>query len=68
MDIVEIAKDRADWLIDAAATASQNRILLQGDPESDRWLIEAIKVNAEKAICAAIEIDRKERAKIGEAP
>lgn len=63
MTIDEIAKDRADWLIDAAATASQNRLLLRGDPESDPFLIDAILVNAEKAIRIAIEADRKERAK-----
>lgn len=50
----KIAKDRSDWLIDAAATASQNRILLRGEPEADEVLIEAILVSAEKAILVAI--------------
>jgi hypothetical protein len=49
-----IARDRADWLIDAAACASQNRILLRGEPECDEVLVEAIQINAEKAISVAV--------------
>lgn len=52
--IAAIAKDRADWLVDAVATATQNRALLRGDPSEDKYLIEALFLNAEKAIQAAI--------------
>ena len=51
----EIARDRADWLIDGAAMASQNRILLRGDDAADDVLIEAIEINARQAIRVAIE-------------
>ena len=53
---LEIAKDRADWLIDAVATATQNRIFLRGDPAADEVIIEALLLNAEKAILRAIEL------------
>lgn len=54
-DIRKIATDRADWLVDAVATATQNRALLRGDPAEDKWLTEAIYLNAIKAIEVAIE-------------
>jgi hypothetical protein len=53
-EIAVIAKDRADWLVDAVAMATQNRALLRGDPAEDRYLTEALLLNAEKAIDAAI--------------
>lgn len=51
----EIAKDRADWLLDAVATATQNRIFLRGDPAYDDVAGEAILLNGEKAILTALE-------------
>jgi hypothetical protein len=50
-----IAHDRADWLVDAVATSTQNRALLRGDPEEDEWLTEAIYLNAKKAILVAFD-------------
>ncbi|RVL48453.1 hypothetical protein CN138_08980 [Sinorhizobium meliloti] len=50
-----IACDRADWLVDAVATATQNRALLRGDPEEDKVLTEAIYLNAKKAILIALD-------------
>jgi len=60
-DVKKMAADRADWLVDAAATASQNRILLRGDPECDAVLAEAVLLNAQKAIEVAIMADRASR-------
>ena len=40
----------ADWLIDAVATATQNRMLLRGDPAEDKVLTEALWLNGKKAI------------------
>jgi len=40
----------ADWLVDAVATATQNRALLRGEPEEDEVLTEAIFLNGKKAI------------------
>ena len=51
---VEIAKDRADWLLDAVACTTQNRQFLRGEPEYDEVAGEAILLNAEKAISVAI--------------
>lgn len=52
-ELEKIAHDRADWLVDAVATATQNRKLLRGDPEEDTWLTEAIYLNGKKAIMVA---------------
>lgn len=52
---MDIAKDRADWLLDAIATATQDRRFLRGDPEYDEDVGEVILINAEKAIRVAIE-------------
>jgi hypothetical protein len=43
------AKERADWLVDAVAAATQNRMFLRGDPEADDVVIAAIEMNARKA-------------------
>ena len=51
---VEVAKDRADWLLDAVACATQNRQFLRGEPEYDEVAGEAILLNGEKAISVAI--------------
>ena len=51
----EIAKDRADWLLDAVATATQNRAFLRGDEQYDVVAGEAILANGEKAITVAIK-------------
>ena len=53
--IKQIAHDRADWLVDAVATATQDRRLLRGEPTEDSVLTEAIFLNGEKAIRVAIE-------------
>lgn len=55
MDIEKLAKDRADWLLDAVAGATQNRQFLRGDPEYDAVAGEAILLNGEKAIRVALE-------------
>jgi hypothetical protein len=49
----------ADWLVDAVATATQNRALLRGDPGEDKVLTEAIYLNGLKAI--KMIIDNAER-------
>lgn len=51
----EIAKDRSDWLLDAIAGATQDRRFLRGDPAYDEVVGEAILLNAEKAICVALD-------------
>lgn len=51
----EIAKERADWLLDAVAAATQDRRYLRGDPEYNEWAGEAILLNGEKAILVAID-------------
>lgn len=40
----------ADWLVDAVATATQDRRFLKGDPAEDRIAIDAIYLNGKKAI------------------
>lgn len=53
-DLDQLAKERADWLVDAVATATQNRRYLRGEPEADAVAIEAIMLNGEKAIRSAL--------------
>lgn len=53
--IAAVAKDRADWLLDAVACATQNRQFLRGDPEYDEVAGEAILLNGAKAIRVALE-------------
>jgi len=48
-----MAKDAnywADWLVDAVATATQDRRFLRGDPAEDKIATEAILLNGKKAI------------------
>lgn len=52
--IESIAKDRADWLLDAIALATQDRRFLRGDKEADEVAIEAVLMNGEKAIVTAL--------------
>lgn len=40
----------ADWLVDAVATATQDRRFLRGDPAEDRVATEAIHANGKKAM------------------
>jgi hypothetical protein len=54
-DLDHLAKDRADWLVDAIATATQDRRYLRGDPAADPVAIEAIMLNGEKAIRTALK-------------
>lgn len=49
------AQDRADWLLDAIAVATQDRRFLRGDPAYDEVAGEAILLNGAKAIRVAIE-------------
>lgn len=42
---VAAAKEAADWLIDAIATATQDKRFLRGEPECDYILCEAIIAN-----------------------
>jgi hypothetical protein len=49
-----VAKDRADWLVDAVATATQNRAFLRGEAECDDVACTAIFMNGEKAILTAM--------------
>jgi hypothetical protein len=51
----EIAADRADWLVDAVATATQDRRYLRGDPDEDTMATAAILLNGHKAILIAIQ-------------
>jgi hypothetical protein len=53
--IKAIVDDRAVWLVDAVACATQNRALLRGDPQEDKVLTEALLLNAQKAISVAID-------------
>lgn len=53
-ELLAIAKDRADWLVDAIGGSTQNRMFLRGDPEEDKVATEAIILNGEKAILDAI--------------
>lgn len=53
-EVDNIIKDRADWLVDAVATATQNRTYLRGEPECDMVACDAIRMNGEKAISVAI--------------
>lgn len=62
-DYSKLVKDRADWLVDAVATATQNRAFLRGDPDCDSVAVEAILLNGEKAIAYAIEAQAAEIAK-----
>jgi len=54
MDDLDIAKDRADWMLDAIAGATQNRQFLRGDPAYDEVAGKAILLNGEKAINVAL--------------
>lgn len=54
-EVNAIAKDRADWLLDAVAMATQDRRFLRGDPAYDEVAGEAILMNGEKAIRVAID-------------
>lgn len=40
----------ADWLVDAIATATQDRRFLRGDVAEDKVATEAIYLNAKKAM------------------
>jgi len=58
-DAREIAGERADWLIDAIATATQDKTFLRGEPECDEGLCACILANAEKAITTALTAARR---------
>ena len=50
-----IADDRADWMVDAVAMATQHIRLLKGEPEEDKVLTDAIFLNCRKAILEAFK-------------
>lgn len=54
-EIERIIEDRADWLVDAVATATQDRRLLRGEDVEDTVLTEAIYLNGAKAIRVAVQ-------------
>ena len=54
-ELKRIADDRADWLLDAIATATQDRRFLRGDPAYDADTGEVIILNARKAILVALD-------------
>jgi hypothetical protein len=54
IEATAIAKERADWLLDAIACATQDRRFLRGEPEYDAVAGDAILMNGEKAILTAI--------------
>lgn len=56
----KIAADRADWLLDAVATATQDRQFLRGDPAYNEWAGEAILLSGKKAILIAFGSAAKE--------
>jgi hypothetical protein len=56
----KIAADRADWLLDAVATATQDRQFLRGDLAYNEWAGEAILLNGKKAILVAFDRAVKE--------
>lgn len=58
-ELERIAEDRADWLLDAIATATQDRRFLRGDPSYDGDTGEVIMLNAKKAILVAFDKARK---------
>ena len=53
--MTDIPKDRADWLLDAIAGATQDRRFLRGDPEYDAVTGGVLLLNAEKALRVACE-------------
>lgn len=56
VELERIAADRADWLLDAVATATQDRRFLRGDPQYDEYAGEAILLNGKKAILVAFDM------------
>lgn len=46
----DIVKDRADWLLDAVATSTQDRQFARGDGRYDYIVGDAILLNGEKAM------------------
>ena len=49
----------ADWLVDAVATATQDRRFLRGDPAEDTVATEALYANGKHAIEAALAAQSK---------
>ncbi len=54
-----IADDRANWLVDAVATATQDRRFLRGDDGEDKVATEALYMNARRAILTALDWSRE---------
>jgi hypothetical protein len=51
----EIAKEQAEWLLDAIAVATQNPIFDRDSSKFDPVACEAILLNGEKAVTTGIE-------------
>lgn len=62
----KIEKDRADWLLDAVATSTQDRRYLRGGPEYDAIAGGSILLNGEKAIRMATADLTAENARLKE--
>ena len=56
---VTLAEKWADWLVDAVATATQDRRFLRGDPAEDAVATEALYLNGKHAIEAALAAQTK---------
>ena len=54
-----LAEKWADWLVDAVATATQDRRCLRGDPAEDAVATEALYLNGNHAIEAALDAQTK---------
>lgn len=52
--------ERADWLVDAVATATQNRMFLRGDPACDEIACGAIEANGAKAMRTLLAASQRE--------
>lgn len=56
---LEAAMEAADWMVDAVATATQDRTLLRGEVDYNVNLGEAIRVNAVVACLRAMQVKGK---------
>ena len=62
----DFCEDRADWLVDAVACATQNRMFLRGDEDADPVVIEALYLNGLKALRAAYAAGLERAAEIAD--
>jgi hypothetical protein len=57
---IALADEAADWLVDAVATATQDRRFLRGDPAYDTVMSEAIMGNGKIACLRVLHKAQKE--------